>query len=49
MTDIERAYQRQCFICRQLGWCKHREPQVELALMRAELVKVETKVKGAAA
>ncbi len=47
--DLELAYQRPCFICRQLGWCKHREPQVELALMRVQLAKVEIKVKGVAA
>ena len=29
------AYERPCFICKQQGACKHREPAVELALLRA--------------
>lgn len=29
------AYRRECFICHQPGWCKHREPAVELAILYA--------------
>jgi hypothetical protein len=25
---------RACFICRERGWCQHREPEFELALIR---------------
>lgn len=28
---------RPCFVCERLGYCEHREPQVELALMGAPL------------
>ena len=27
------SYERECFVCRHLGLCDHREPMVELALM----------------
>ena len=29
------AYTRPCCICEVTGWCRHREPEVELALMAA--------------
>ena len=33
---IEEAYRkRRCFICDRYGRCTHREPRVELAIMRA--------------
>lgn len=44
--DLQQAYMRPCFICRQLGWCAHREPQVELAILRAQQ---PVKVKAVAA
>jgi len=31
---LELAYARPCLICGEDGACRHREPQVELALMR---------------
>lgn len=27
------AYQeRRCFMCGELGWCRHREPEIEMAI-----------------
>lgn len=42
LDDIGRllalAYsQRACFICGKLGACKHRQPEVELAIMAPQL------------
>lgn len=49
--DLREAYQRPCFVCRQIGYCNHREPQVELAIVRVQESQVRAKpqVKGAAA
>lgn len=44
---MRQAYMRPCFICKRIGWCAHREPRVELAMMRVQVV--ETKVKAVAA
>ena len=27
------AFSRPCFVCQRTGWCKHREPEVELAIL----------------
>ena len=29
---LDLAYKRQCFICGELGPCRHREPEVEMAI-----------------
>jgi hypothetical protein len=34
MELLRAAYKRPCFVCEGTGPCKHRQPDVELALMR---------------
>lgn len=50
---LQLAYERPCLICKREGACKHREPAVELAMLRAEAMTaaawMETKARRAAA
>lgn len=38
---LDCAYERLCFICGHPGRCRHREPQVEIAILMAGAARIE--------